>query len=161
MRKATSASQLGGYWFDPSRMHDQTLRGNPLLGDFMRALRGRSVRRSDVPPLRQRIVAMRGQGGLGQRQRLFAPSTELAVDRLRLLFSRSIGLQKLRIAAPARFRCWCGSLNLVAAWQWATVAAWSHPEDRNLRASGASELAALLRGQENSPSPLSWATSRQ
>jgi len=79
-----------------------------------------------VPPLRQRIVAMRGQGAWRNGKRLLPPSTDGRSIGCASLCSRSIGvLQKLPDRRfPGKIRLLgVASLNLVSVAMGQTVAA--------------------------------------
>lgn len=80
----------------------------------------------DVPPLRQRIVAVRGQGAWRNGKRLSAPALQSPVSGCASLCSRSIGvLQKLPDRRfPGKIRLLgVASLNLVSVAMGQTVAA--------------------------------------
>ncbi|MCT4365882.1 MAG: inositol monophosphatase family protein [Synechococcaceae cyanobacterium MAG-AL1] len=114
----------------------------------------------DVPPLRQRIVAMRGQGAWRNGKRLLPPSTDGRSIGCASLCSRSIGvLQKLPDRRfPGKIRLLgVASLNLVSVAMGQTVAALeATPKIWDLAAAWLvlSELGCPLRWLQNSPDAL-------
>ncbi len=114
----------------------------------------------DVPPLRQRIVAIRGQGAWRNGKRLLPPADQQQVSACASLCSRSIGvLQKLPDRRfPGKIRLLgVASLNLVSVAMGQTVAALeATPKIWDLAAAWLvlTELDCPLRWLVRSPQPL-------